>query len=134
MTPVSEGNANILWFSFGLTRVSGLKSAGWPLKTQHFLFPGVSHYETWYRLCGKGNSRKQGQQAQGVTGKGGGQHDGGVGRNHVIGKGRRKGGYESATGPAAGARVSTVGAAATDDGCRGKADAVMKCEQMATWR
>ena len=76
---------------------------------------------------GSGERRKQGQQAQGLTGSGRAQGGGGVGRDHVIGKGRRKGGYELVTGPAAGARIVAVGAAATDDGCRRNAEVSMKC-------
>ena len=76
---------------------------------------------------GKVTSRKRGQQAKGVTGKGGGQRGGGVGRDHVIGKGRRKGGYELATGPAANGRAFMVGVATAGDGCPRKAEVVTKC-------
>lgn len=62
-----------------------------------------------------------------MTGTGGGQNGGGVGRDRVIGKGRRKGGYQIVTGAAAGARAFTVGAAAADDECRGNTVVVMKC-------
>lgn len=76
---------------------------------------------------GEGTSRKQSQQAQGMTGKGGGQIGGGVGKDHVIAKGRRKGGYELATGPAAGARALTVGVAAAGGMRQRNADVVLKC-------
>ena len=75
----------------------------------------------------KGKSRTHGQQVQGVTGEGRGRSDGGVGRNHVMGKGRPKGGYEPATGPAAGGRFFTVGVAAAADRFRRKAGVAMKC-------
>ena len=75
----------------------------------------------------EGNSRKPSQQVRGPTRKGGGQHGGGVGNDHVVGRGRRKGGYDVITGAVACARDFAFGAAAGGNMCQRKAEVAMKC-------